>query len=196
MNATNRVLMNTVAQYVRTVFNMILALYSTRLILSALGSTDYGLYAVIAGVVSMLGFVSRALVVSTQRFLSFHHGRRDNENLRKVFANSLVIHIVVAFILLVILISLTSIVITNVLDVPVDRKDAGAIVYILVAGMISISFVTSPFRALFIARENIIYVSVIEILDAVLKVIAAILLTHISYDKLVVYAVLLLFISI
>ena len=77
---SKRIVINTVAQYVRTVFNTVLALYSTRLVLSALGHYDYGLYALIGGVITMLGFITNAMLVTTQRHLSFAHGSKEHDN--------------------------------------------------------------------------------------------------------------------
>lgn len=185
---TDKAIINTVAQYVRTVINVLLSLYSTRLVLNALGSADYGLYSVIAGVVAMLGFVSNALVISTQRYLSFYHGKNDNSQLYKVFGNSLLIHITISVFLLAILFSVSDWAVISKLDIPADRVLAARKVYIYVVLMLVLSFLTSPFRALFIARENIVYISLIDVLDGILKLVSALVLAYIAYDKLVFYA--------
>lgn len=196
MDKAKRVLLNTLSQYIRTGLNIVLSLYSARIVLEALGTNDYGLYSVIAGIVAMLSFVSNALVVSTQRYLSYSHGLNDNKVLTKVFSNSLFIHIIIGFALTLLLLSIESPVITSYLDIPVDRISAAKIVYICVVLMISLSFITSPFRALFIARENIVYISIIDVIDGILKVASAILLTYIDSDKLIAYAFLLVSISV
>lgn len=196
MDKTKRVLLNTLSQYVRTGLNVILSLYSTRLILDSLGVEDYGIYAVVAGVVAILGFVSNALVISTQRYLSFCHGQKEVSKLKIVFANSLVIHILLGVALFIILTSLTNLVTTRFLDIPLDRIEASKAVYCCVVLMISLSFVTSPFRALYVARENIIYVSIVDIINAALKLLSAILLYYVLYDKLICYSLFLVCISI
>lgn len=80
MTPSNRVIVNTGAQYIRTVINVLLALYATRLILKSLGADDYGIYTLIAGVVAMLSFLTNALVITTQRYMSFHQARGETEN--------------------------------------------------------------------------------------------------------------------
>ena len=75
MKASNRIIVNTLAQYVRTIINMVLSLYSSRLVLEILGVDDYGVYSLVAGVVSMLSFLTNSLVGSTQRFLSVSQGQ-------------------------------------------------------------------------------------------------------------------------
>lgn len=196
MNNSSRVLLNTGAQYIRTIFNVVLSVYSTRLILDSLGVEDYGIYAVVAGVVAMLGFVSNALVISTQRYLSFCHGQKDISKLKRVFANSLVIHILLGLGLFLVLASLTNLVIVRFLEIPLDRIETAKTVYCLVVLMIAMAFVTSPFKALFVARENIIYVSIVDIVNAALKLLAAVLLHYVLYDKLICYSLFLVCISI
>ena len=93
MRASNRIIVNTLAQYVRTIINLLLSLYSARLVLDILGVDDYGIYSLVAGVVSMLSFLTNSLVGSTQRFLSFCQGRGELERLQAVFSNSLLLHI-------------------------------------------------------------------------------------------------------
>ena len=84
MNPTKRIIVNTLAQYTRAILNIGLSLYSTRLVLEALNVDDYGIYSLVAGVVGILGYLTNALVVTTQRYLSFYHGAGDIE---KVWAN-------------------------------------------------------------------------------------------------------------
>lgn len=195
MDTAKRVLLNTISQYIRTGVNVILSLYSTRIILETLGSTDFGLYSVIAGIVAMLSFVSNALVISTQRYLSYSHGLKDKNELSKVFSNSLIIHLLICIILLSLLLSFTNPIVTRYLDIPLNRISAAKVVYICVVFMIALSFITSPFKALFIARENIVYISIIDIIDGILKLVSALILTYIEYDKLESYVFLLLSIS-
>ena len=89
MRASTRAIVNTLAQHIRSIFNICLSLYSTKLILMALGETDYGIYALISGVVIMLGFITNAMVVTTQRHLSFYHGKGDFDYLHKVLRSGL-----------------------------------------------------------------------------------------------------------
>jgi len=185
---SKRIVINTVAQYVRTVFNTVLALYSTRLVLSALGHYDYGLYALIGGVITMLGFITNAMLVTTQRHLSFAHGSKEHDNTRKIFANSLLLHISFGLLLVVVLLSLSSPIINSLLHIDLQRKSAAEIVYVLVVVSLFLTFITAPYRALFIANENIVYISVIDVLDGVFKLLLAVWLCHISWDRLQVYS--------
>lgn len=197
MTPSQRIIVNTVAQYVRTLLNVFLSLYSTRLILAALGQTDFGIYSVVAGVVAMLAFMTNALVSTTQRYLSFHHGKGDREALGRVFGNSMLLHILIGISTFVLLGALTHPILFGVLKIEAGREMAAVSVYLSAVVMLMLTFITAPFRALFIARENIVYISVIDVLDGVFRLLIAIFLTYIaSYDKLISYAVLLIGISV
>ena len=93
MNPQRRIFINTTAQYVKAFINICLSLYTVRLILNILGQSDYGIYSLIASVVSMLGFITNAMVVTTQRYLSFYAGKGTKEDVRVIFSNSLILHV-------------------------------------------------------------------------------------------------------
>lgn len=190
MTNSNRIIINTMAQYTRTIINVCLSLYSTRLILSALGQSDYGIYSVVAGVIAMMSFITNALVVTTQRFLSIYHGKNDPQKIRQIFGNSMLLHILIASILGVVLFCLGSWITHDFLNIVVERQQAAWYVYNATVVMLMLTFITAPIRALFIARENIVYISIVDVVDGILKLLIAIGLSHIAYDHLVSYSVL------
>lgn len=190
MTNSNRIIINTMAQYTRTIVNVCLSLYSTRLILSALGQSDYGIYSVVAGVIAMMSFITNALVVTTQRFLSIYHGKNDPQKIRQIFGNSMLLHILIASILGVVLFCLGSWITHDFLNIVVERQQAAWYVYNAAVVMLMLTFITAPIRALFIARENIVYISIVDVVDGILKLLIAIGLSHIAYDHLVSYSVL------
>ena len=192
MRDSQRVVVNTVAQYTRTIITSVLSLYTVRVVLSALGQSDYGIYVLIAGVVAMLGFITHSLVQSTQRFISYYQGKGDKEELRKVFNNSIVIHIVLGVIVVLLLECATPFLFDGFLNIPSDRIEAATIVYQFVILILFATFVTSPYTALLISHENIVYISLIEVLDSILKVILVIIMARSSTNKLVFYSLIML----
>ena len=188
MDPTKRIIVNTIAQYAKAVINIGLSLYSTRLILDALSISDFGIYAVVSGVVAMLGFISNSLIISTQRFISFYHGRGDRGFVGKIFSNSLLLHLIFSLVIAVALVMLKGWLFGGVLNIPPSRIETAGNVYYVTIAILVIAVNTSPFKALFIARENIVYVSVVEVLDGLFKFAFAIILTFIAADRLMVYA--------
>lgn len=166
---------------------MVLSLYSSRLVLEILGIDDYGVYSLVAGVVSMLSFLTNSLAGSTQRFLSVSQGKGDIERLKEVFSNSLFLHVALGFVVAVILGILTPVIFDGFLNIPFDRVQVAKFLYILVILMVYISFVAAPYRALLISRENIVYTSIVDVIDGILKVVLVILLSYTAKDKLLAY---------
>ena len=188
MDANKRVFVNTIAQYSKSLINVGLSLYSARIILEALGKSDFGLYALVGGVVAMLGFVTNALVITTQRFISYYHGKGNRDVVRKTFSNSLFLHIVLAVVLSLLLASLSHPVVYSWLEVDPSRLSSAINVYWATIVILFLTVLISPFKAVLIARENIVYISIIEVIDGVLKLVVAFLLLRVDVDKLQLYA--------
>ena len=196
MNSSTRVIVNTSAQYIKTFVNVILTLYSTRLILQVLGVDDFGIYTLLAGVISMLSFATNALATTTQRFLSYHQGKSTVEEQKNIFANSFYIHVFLGVITFLVLISLTPFLFDGFLNIPDERLQASIVTYLIVIAIVLATFFSSPFRAVLISHENIVYLTIIDVIDGILKLVLAIVLAFITYDKLVGYALFLLGIQI
>lgn len=196
MDSTKRIIINTTAQYTKAIINIVLSLYSTRLIIRALGVSDYGVYMVVAMVVTMLGFMTNALVITTQRNISYYHGQGNHAYVKKIFTNSLFLHILFGLVVSAILMSLKWWLFDDILRIEPSRIETARQVYYATIFMLFTTIVTAPFKALFIARENIVYISVVEIFDGIIKLILAIILAYISADKLLVYAIMMALIQV
>lgn len=195
MNNHTRVLVNTLAQYFRTGVNVILALYATRLVLEALGSNQYGIYTLVGGIVSMLSFFTNALTQTTQRYLSYNSTSGNIPVLKSYFLNSLLIHLLLGCLLAVVLCLLAPFLFSGFLNIEPAYLGQARIVFWGIVGMLFISMMTSPYRAVLISHENIVYLSFVDIIDGVLKLVIALVLFHIAEDRLIWYVVLLFGIS-
>ena len=191
MDKNKRTFVNVLAQYIRTIINTCLSLYATRLVLNALGKSDYGVFMVVGGVVAMLGFFTNALVITTQRYLSYYQGKDDKSEVKSFFANSLVLHLILGVLIVVVLWLLWPLLIDHVLNINPGRIDAAGKVYIFTLLTLFLSFMVAPFRGLFIARENIVTISIIDVCDGILKLILVLYLIVWDVDKLIVYSMLL-----
>src|ERR1044072_1847536 len=121
MQAASRVVLNTGALYGRMLITIFISLYSTRLVLNALGAQDYGIFNLVGGVIAMLSFLNMAMTISTQRYMSFHLGSGDIEKLKEVFNSSVMLHFIMG-ITLVILFEVVGIyAFDHVLNMPAER---------------------------------------------------------------------------
>jgi Na+-driven multidrug efflux pump len=96
MQGANKVAVNTGILYARMGLTVFISLYSTRLILSALGAKDFGLFGVVAGAISMFGFLNSSMASATQRFMSHAQGAGDTARLRQTFKASIVLHFAIS----------------------------------------------------------------------------------------------------
>ena len=96
-----RIAKNTILLYFRTIFIMIITLYTSRVILNQLGVENYGIYNVVGGVVAMFAVISSALSSAISRFITFELGRGNLSKLRVIFSTSVNIQLVISLIVLV-----------------------------------------------------------------------------------------------
>ncbi|MDE6332093.1 MAG: hypothetical protein K2L80_05780, partial [Muribaculaceae bacterium] len=145
---------NTAFLYIRMLVVMAVTFYTSRIVLHALGETDYGIYDVVGGIVMMMTFINGSLSASTSRFLTYELGKGDTRRLADTFAAALNLHIAAA--LLVIIIGETAGVwfLYNYMTIPPDRLNAAF--WILQFSIITTCFVFTqvPFNASIISHEN------------------------------------------
>ena len=97
-----RIAKNTMFLYIRQILVLIVGLYTVRVVLNVLGESDYGVYNVVGGIVSMLVFINSGMIAASQRFMAFELGKNDTEKLKKVFATSALAHLFIALLVFLI----------------------------------------------------------------------------------------------
>ncbi len=164
-------------------------LYTSRLVLQALGVIDYGIYGLVGGIVTSFAFLNSAMVSSTLRYLSSDIGRKDSIQLQKTFNATLNIHIAIALIVIVLSETLGLWFVNKILDIPANRLVAANWVYQFSIIAFVLEIIQVPYNALLIARERMNIYAYISILETILKLIIVLILTEVSGDKLIVYSV-------
>lgn len=197
-NSSNnkRIAKNTVLLFVRMIFTMGISLYTSRVVLSTLGIEDYGIYNVVAGVVSMFSFLSGTMAGATQRFLTFEIGSGNNEKLHRVFCTSIIIHLIIALIIFILSETVGLWFLNTQMNIPDARLNAANWVYQGAILSTIIVFITVPYNASVIAHEKMSVFAYITILDAILKLGIVFLLMIWDIDKLALYAILMLSIQV
>lgn len=191
MNNASRVVINTTAQYIRIIINICLSLYSTRLVLSALGVVDYGIYTLVAGVIALISFMVNAMVVTTQRYMSYYYSQNNIEKLKEIFCSSIILHVLFGVLVAVLIETVGVFLFNGFFNIAPERMHTAYSIYHWMTVMLFISFIAAPFRALLISHENIVYISIIDIIDGVLKLLIAFLILRVDTDKLLLYVILL-----
>ncbi len=184
-----RIAKNTFYLYLRMGITMLVQLYTSRIVLQALGIEDYGIYNIVGSVVVMFSFISGPLGTATQRFYNFELGKKDGGNLNTIFNISLYCFLILALVMFL-LVELGGVwYISNKMNLPPDRTGAAMFVFQFSLLTFLLSLVKTPFESLIIAHENMSYYAYVSILDVALKLLNAFSLTWFLGDKLKLYAV-------
>ena len=189
---SKRIVRNTSWLYLRMLFILLVSLYTSRIVLGSLGVVDFGIYNVVGGVVLLLGFLKSTLSGATSRYLSYEIGRGDQIRISKTFVSSLVIHLLLSLVAIAILESAGLWFVCNKLQIPINRLNVAIIVYHISVFTSVANMMHVPFNALVISYERMNFFAIVGIVDSVVKLIIAYLLSYSSYDRLLFYSTLLL----
>ena len=190
-----RIAKNTLLLYVRMLFGMLVSLYTSRVILQTLGVEDYGVYNVVGGVISMFTFLNSAMSSATSRYITFEIGKGNMEQLKKVFSTSLQIHAIIALLIVILGETVGLWFLMNELVIPDGRMDAAMWVYQCSVVTAVVNIMSVPYNADIIAHEKMSAFAYISVLEIILKLAIVYLLVVLPFDKLKVYAVLVLMVG-
>jgi len=169
---------------------MFISLYSTRLILDALGVSDYGIFNLVAGVIAMLSFLNSAMTVSTQRYMSFHLGAGEFNKLNEVFRSSVILHLIIGICIVIFLEVAGLFLFNGILNMPNNRIGTAKIIYhfMVVSTFFTINAV--PYDAILNSHENMLFESIVGIVESVFKLIIAVWIIYSKEDKLILFGLL------
>lgn len=190
-----RIAKNTLLLYFRMMLIIIITLYTSRVILNTLGVEDYGIYNVVGGVITMLGFLNGSLGGASSRFITFALGKGDKNELQNVFSTVLSVHFLLAGIIVLLAETVGLWFVCNKLVIPAERMTAALWVYHCAILTMVVTIISVPYNALIIAYERMDAFAYISILEVVLKLVIVWMLVYIPADKLIVYALLYLLVQ-
>lgn len=188
---TRRLAKNTMFLYFRSIICLLLQLYSSRLILQALGVDDYGINNVVAGFASMFTLVTGALATAIGRFLTFELGRDNLERQKQVFSISLTLMTGFALVIFILALTVGRWYVANVMNIPDGREIAALWAFFCAIASVMTGLIITPFNSAIISHEKMGIYAFINILEAVLQLAIALFLTFGTYsiDRLILYAV-------
>lgn len=193
---SKRIAKNTLLLYLRMFMIMGISIYTSRVILNALGVNDFGIYNVVGGFVSLFAVVNASLVSAIVRFITTEQGVGNLENEKKIFCTSLNVEIIVAIIALILAETLGLWFLNERMVIPTEKLFAANVVYQLSLASFVISLISIPYTASIVAHEKMSAFAYISIVDAVWKLVVAYIICLVQDHRLIVYALLLSFVSI
>lgn len=185
-----RIAKNTLLLYVRMIFLMIISLYTSRVILNALGASDFGTYNAVGGIVTMFSILSGSLSAAISRYITYGLGKGDTNKLNGVFSSSLTIMMALSAII-VVLIEIAGVWFLNCkMQIPSGRMSAANWVLQFSIVTFVLGLISVPYNALIIAHEKMSAFAYISIFEAVAKLFICYLILISPIDRLVFYAIL------
>lgn len=187
---SRRIARNTLMLYIRMLFMMFIGLYTSRIVLQALGESDYGIYNVVGGVVAMFAIISGALNAAVSRFITFEMGKGGEAQLNKVYSTAVSIQLILAAIVVIIAEPVGLWFIENEMTISPDRIPAARWVLHFSLLSFAANLMSVPQMASITAHEKMSAYAAIGIMEGLLRFGVALLIMKSSQDRLVYYAAL------
>ena len=191
-----RIAKNTVLLAVRQVLVMAIALYVSRLTLQVLGVDDFGVYNAVCGFVSMFTFLNAAFTTGIQRFYNYEFGKNGLEGAKKVFVSAIITQIPLATFVVILLESIGLWYMYEKMVVPSDRFIAAMWVFQISVVSTVIMMLQVPFNAAILAHERMDFFAYLSVLNQILKLVVVLVLPYMDGDKLILYGLFFLFVTI
>lgn len=190
MEVAKRITKNTGILYIQMGITVFMSLYTTRLVLAALGLEDFGIFNVVAGAISMLSFLNVAMTNASQRFMSFAQGRGDIKTQNSIFNISIRLHFFIAVVIVLFLEILGFFLFDGILIIDQTRIEVAKLVYHIMVASTFLTVIGVPYDAVINAHENMLMVAVLRIIEVALKLAIALFITLslLTFDKLLIYS--------
>lgn len=172
---------------------MITGVFTSRFVLMALGASDYGLYNVVGGVVSLMAFVNTIMITTTYRYIAFEEGKSDG-NTNNIFNISLSIHLLLCIIFLVLALTIGLFYIYHYLKIPEGKLNDAVFTFLFSIFNTICIIIGTPFQGLLVAKEKFSVTVPIEISTKILTLLLAIALIYLPYNHLRLYVIFITFI--
>jgi O-antigen/teichoic acid export membrane protein len=173
-----RVAKNTGFLFARMAITVFISLYTTRLILGALGVDDFGIYILVGGLIALLGFLNSSMATATQRFMSFAQGAGEIDNVKRIFNMSTLLHAGIAIIVVIVLEIAGYFFFNGLLNIAVDRLEVANWVYQFMVVSTFFTIISVPYAAVIISHENMRFYAVLGIVESILKLAIALYITY------------------
>lgn len=180
--------------YIRLILVTLVTLYTSRLVLKVLGVDDFGIYSVVGSVTTTFLSLRSVFSEALLRFFNYEKGLGNDDNVRKLFGMSIILHVFVAIFFLVVVEVVGLWLIYNKLNIPIERIDTAIFIFHVSVLSCVIFIFTVPYDAVIISNEKIGIYSIVSVFEAIAKLAIIIVVPFLSFDYLKSYSLLLLFV--
>lgn len=187
---TKTVSRNAIALTVRMAISIAVGLYTSRLIIDALGMADYGIYSVVGSVIGMGAFLNTSLAGATSRYILVELARGDTAKLAAIFHTTQRMHLWLGVAVVILGETIGLWFVNTQMNFPTGSGLAVNVLYQLSVASVLVTFTQIPYTSAIIAHERMGIYAKYEIFSAVVKLILVLLIVRSHVDKLILYGVL------
>lgn len=188
MNDNKKIAVNSIILFVRLVVTSLIGIIASRIVLDALGASDYGLYNVVGGIVTILNVFNSSMVATTYRFIAAEMGRGESGNVNKVFNVSFLIHVAFALVIVLVGTFVGEWYIDNYLNVAEGKLPDARFVFHISIITTAISTLLVPYQGLITSYEKFNVLAIRDILTRILYFVAIYYLLKLDLNRLRIYA--------
>lgn len=185
-SSNRRIAKNTVYMYARLFVTLIIGLYTSRVVLYVLGVSDYGLFNIVGGVLTLFTFITGSLGAATSRFLNAEMGKKDGD-VNRIYNINIVLHICFAAIVLIIAETAGLWYIYNKLVIAQGKLDDAIFVYQISIITSCVGIINTPCTSIFSAKEKFAFQVVLDITNNVVRLLCVIALQYYNGNSLRAY---------
>ena len=189
MNDNKKIALNTLILYAKLIIMIVISFMVSRYVLKALGASDFGLYNVVGGVVSMMNLLATSMIATSYRFVAVELGKGEKGNVNKVYNTILAIHVALAGLLVLIGETVGIYYIHNYLNVATEKIPDAVFVLRLSIWATVFTVISVPADGLIVAKEKFVYTAILKIATTLLTLLLVIYLNYYGGNRLRVYAV-------
>ena len=183
-----RLAVNTLFLYTRSVVVLLVSLYTSRLVLNALGISDFGIHSAVTGLVTLFGAFTGSLSAAITRFMTFELGKPSDRRLSCVFLSAMLLQLAMTILAVIVLEFAGDWFLHRQMSIPAGREEASSVVLQCTVFIFALNLLVLPFRAAVIAYERMNVLAALSILDVLLKLAAILCIAASGEDRLVLFS--------
>lgn len=181
---------NTLFLTFRMLLLMGITFFSSRVVLDKLGVEGYGIYNVVSSLAVSFSFFISSLTNATQRFITIEIGKGNHKQAKRIFNQHLEIYFFIALGCFLVGELAGVWFIQNKLNIPYSRITDAIWVFQFALLTIVTSLLTIPSESCVIAHEDMNVYSYVGVMEGIVKLCIAYLITISPFNKLIFYAIL------
>lgn len=190
--SNTRIAKNTLFLYIRMIILMAVSLFTSRIMLAALGVEDFGIYNVVGGIVTCIAFLNGTIRTASIRYITVSLGKDTPKRINEIFSSILLVNVLLGLFLILISETIGLWFLYSKINIPENRITAASWVFHFSVATLLVSIISVPYNASIIAHERMKAFAYITIIDVFAKLGIAYLISIVkSLDSLILYAFLL-----